>query len=862
MCHRSLPLLLVTCLLLIVGCSGCRPQSTEEPESKSAAKTAAAGAEKKKREPFESGELKVLPADDNLAAHGVKSGHWVAARNEWKSTQSDARLELAVAPVGLDGQPIPFGESGYSLEYSRPVVLPKGQNKSFELPCFVAKSSDPSAANRNVVLASNLRAGGSSVHDKGQLTNRLRPHQMHLVVLARRPDAFAYLKSLETVRPHDAGDGSVELQPDYVPVFPTAKSPVLLPSSSLMWTSIACVFWDGVDPELLSKEQQEAMVEWLHWGGQLIISGPGSLDSLGRSFLADYLPVREGRVEKMTQVDAGELDAHWGRALPNGRKEVGFPWSEPAALDVLRWSEEDLARHRDSGDAQAQDEEVVAGAAFVPGTAKLVVESRVGRGRIVVAAFSLSARPVVVWRSLDNFLNGCLLRRPGRSFPAVDSLESVRLSDRWADLLKSPLELKAGDPPAEPLVVGESDEQSSDSNEEHSLLNSRLRYFSRDASVEDRVHTGDQAGRWDVAGYQADAEAGVAGWSDQADVGEVALADLNRTAGILVPESSLVLTSLAAYLLVLVPMNWAFFRAIGRVEWAWLAVPVLSLLGTFAVVRIARLDIGFSRSLTEIAVVEMQAQLPRAHVTRFTGIYTALSEPFDLVFDRPSSLALPILQEFGKAAELVDRRRPLPFKQSDRLEESLVLEGLAIGSNSTAMVRSEQVQTLPGTLRYEPHTGASGVLDNGTGIPLRGVVAVRRNATGGLEFAAGQDLAASASVTLHFEPLPFGEIPKSLWAEAGEKDGREAAETDDTRKANLRVRHLLAMAANPARIYAGDLKVVAWFDDKLPGMKVRPEINEVNFRGMLLAHLRYGPLPAPDSDDNGPAETASEGEHD
>jgi hypothetical protein len=70
------------------------------------------------------------------------------------------------------------------------------------------------------------------------------------------------------------------------------------------------------------------------------------------------------------------------------------------------------------------------------------------------------------------------------------------------------------------------------------------------------------------------------------------------------------------------------------------------------------------------------------------------------------------------------------------------------------------------------------------------------------------------------------------------------------------------MAANPARIYAGDLKVVAWFDDKLPGMKVRPEINEVNFRGMLLAHLRYGPLPAPDSDDNGPAETASEDEHD
>ena len=51
-------------------------------------------------------------------------------------------------------------------------------------------------------------------------------------------------------------------------------------------------------------------------------------------------------------------------------------------------------------------------------TGDLVVERRVGRGRIVVTAFSLSAPDVVNWGSFDSFSNNGLLRRPRRVFTA------------------------------------------------------------------------------------------------------------------------------------------------------------------------------------------------------------------------------------------------------------------------------------------------------------------------------------------------------------------------------------------------------------------------------------------------------------
>ena len=66
---------------------------------------------------------------------------------------------------------------------------------------------------------------------------------------------------------------------------------------------------------------------------------------------------------------------------------------------------------------------------------------------------------------------------------------------------------------------------------------------------------------------------------------------------------------LTLYLVALVPLNWLVFNAIGRVEWAWIAAPVIAVVGTWLIVDRARLDIGFVRSQTEIGVLGVAAEL-------------------------------------------------------------------------------------------------------------------------------------------------------------------------------------------------------------------------------------------------------------
>ena len=46
-----------------------------------------------------------------------------------------------------------------------------------------------------------------------------------------------------------------------------------LSSHPLTWTTISHVVWDGLPPDILSVAQQQALLDWLHWGGQLIFTG-------------------------------------------------------------------------------------------------------------------------------------------------------------------------------------------------------------------------------------------------------------------------------------------------------------------------------------------------------------------------------------------------------------------------------------------------------------------------------------------------------------------------------------------------------------------------------------------------------------
>ena len=60
-----------------------------------------------------------------------------------------------------------------------------------------------------------------------------------------------------------------------------------------------------------------------------------------------------------------------------------------------------------------------ADANFVRYSGDLIVERRLGRGRIVVTAFRLSSQDLRSWSGMDELLNAFLLRRPARKFGRV-----------------------------------------------------------------------------------------------------------------------------------------------------------------------------------------------------------------------------------------------------------------------------------------------------------------------------------------------------------------------------------------------------------------------------------------------------------
>ena len=93
-------------------------------------------------------------------------------------------------------------------------------------------------------------------------------------------------------------------------VLPMEPDKLALSSHPLTWTTISHVIWDGLPPDTLSVSQQQAMLDWLHWGGQLIFTGGAgqSYPLYRESFLGPYLPGEAtGETVALTEEDLQPL---------------------------------------------------------------------------------------------------------------------------------------------------------------------------------------------------------------------------------------------------------------------------------------------------------------------------------------------------------------------------------------------------------------------------------------------------------------------------------------------------------------------------------------------------------------------------
>jgi len=825
------------------GCKGCscrpqpqRPQTAEELEKELLERQRKLREQEKKadlwvyryasipHEPFGS-----LPKAETQFACFAKPGHWTSLAVTAKANNFDIVGNLELSAVGADERPVPLPGMEFQLATERPAALPNGQAKTFDAVLFLPEFRQ--RADAAVAIDARRRTGKVFRHRCPVV--QMPFFQYHFVVLARFPEAYGYLKSLDSVRdPRNLATIDPRQTDSYYRVSLLAtgrRTP--LPGRGLLWTNIAYLLWDDADPDALSLDQQVALLDWLHWGGQLIISGPETLDTLGTSFLAEYLPAASGGNRDLAEPDLAEINRHW--TLP-------FRGREGRRLaPTTTWSAVRLKLHPEGE--------------YVATTGGLLAERRIGRGRIVISAFKLSGRELVAWPGFDGFFNGCLLRRPARRFGGAPEEFFVH----WAD--------------ARAATPGGSTPGQFDTER---LCG--LRYFSRDAGRRaadyvgpDRMAAEPPAGPGPTLEVAAGPDAefvesfepvrisgkNLAAWNDFGAVADAARQSLSQASGIEVPERRFVVWIVAGYLIVLVPINWLAFRVLGRVEWAWVAAPAIAIVCAAVVVRQAQLDIGFVRAQNELAVVEMHGNYPRAHVARYMALYTSLSTAYEIAIADPGALILPFPPK-NQPEETNLSLGESPRRVTYRYGTEAAMGDFLVETSRTRATHGEQMLDLGGGWQWLETPPGRQRLVNRTGYALGGAGAVRRLEDGRIETAWLGTVAPEETVELADRWRPSEETEgDSLWPDQRER----APETGSvSQPGSLSLRSLLPLAESTASLRRGDVRLIGWTAEPIGGVEVRPRAPQQQRLALVIVHLRCGRAGDPRPDTNSRWDFSSE----
>ncbi|MFV2069179.1 MAG: hypothetical protein ACC645_19605, partial [Pirellulales bacterium] len=227
--------------------------------------------DEKPKPAIEFGRLALLPGNQGSYLRNVKPGHWAAVALEVIANRSDLSGALEVAVVGKQGRPVALPGTPFRLATRRPVVLAKKQRKSFETTFFLPTDGSTARVQTRLVA----RSGGERFENT-EFFSAMPNYQYLFAILADEPDRYTFIKVLDSVRAPWEEASSWQPITYYQVLNAKTDRRVTLPSNSCVWSTIAYLLWDDIEPSSLTGPQQIALVDWLHWGGQLIISGPGS----------------------------------------------------------------------------------------------------------------------------------------------------------------------------------------------------------------------------------------------------------------------------------------------------------------------------------------------------------------------------------------------------------------------------------------------------------------------------------------------------------------------------------------------------------------------------------------------------------
>ena len=112
----------------------------------------------------------------------------------------------------------------------------------------------------------------------------------------------------------------------------------------------------------------------------------------------------------------------------------------------------------------------------------------------------------------------------------------------------------------------------------------------------------------------------------------------------------------------------------------------------------------------------------RGLCSRYTALYFSLSTTYAAKFDVQQSVAIPL----AATQELDAAQRDQQYAVSFERQKKPTLAGLAISSNSTRMLHSEQMIPLEGAIKLGTSSRGDLQVENHSGLDLYNVAIVRR----------------------------------------------------------------------------------------------------------------------------------------
>ena len=572
------------------------------------------------------------------------------------------------------------------------------------------------------------------------------------------------------------------------------------------------------------------MLDWLHWGGQIIlIGGAGpSFSIFSDSFLGSYLPADPtGENHLLGEAELRPLSDTYPPtvqpALPPDQQDQRAPQVQAESFEPFGQG------YRRPVPIQPPKGRPVfvtglrprPGAATIPlgegSPYLLAVERRVGRGRITMLTINPNDPSLTSWPGLDTLIRRVVMRRP----------EEV-LQGRGTGLRPPPRALLEGPDLSWYRIA------SRDSGVDAELARDRAAQaaarmatppggaFARPA-VRGQAQPTSEGSLTSQAEDAALHRQGVAEWRDTSALPRLCRDLLEQASGITVPSTQFVLNVIVAYLLAVVPLNWLIFRVLlKRREWAWIVVPIIALAFAVGVERMAAYDMGYDSACDEIDLLEVQGGYPRAHLSRFASLYTTGRARYEIAYPNdPTALALPYNNERSiggeEVATAVWQSYPVP-----------ALESFAVQPRSLAMFRAEQMLGMSGAIVLDEKDGRR-TLVNQSDLELRDAAIVEINGPDDRRETYLGTIAPGASVEL------VGEHPRA------EPNPLEGYNGPDPRPLLGELRR--GWENRPEN--TGEIRLVAWTPQPAGGQTFEPALDRHRGATAVLVHLRYDQPPSP-----------------